>query len=117
MKNLTILLLICFSVVLFSCNNEKKEQKDNTLTLTIASKQVNCTGVMPQQCYLIKLDGQQGWSYFYDSIEGFSYTPGYEYTLEVKVDSIANPPADRSSLKYTLVKEISKVQKESADMP
>lgn len=117
MKKLTILFLICFSVTLFSCNTEKKENKNDAITLTIASKQVDCTGVMPQKCYLIKQEGQQDWNFFYDSIEGFSYTPGYEYTIEVKVDTIANPAADRSSLKYTLIKELSKVEKESADMP
>ena len=67
-------------------------------------------------CLLVKKEGQAEWEFFYSNIEGFNYEPGYEYVLEVKVDKVENPAADQSSLKYTLVKQISKEQKTSENL-
>ncbi len=63
-----------------------------------------CEGVAPQQCLLISTepDGEVG--YFYDHIEGFEHQPGTAYVIDVLVEPVANPPADGSSLRYTLVK-------------
>lgn len=85
--------------------------------LTVASQQGDCVGVMPMKCFLVKKEGQADWQFFYSPIEGFDYEPGYEYVLEVKIDSVDNPAADQSSLKYTLVKEISKEEKTSENLP
>ena len=46
-------------------------------------------------------------TFFYNQIEGFDYIPGYEYELLVNVEEVANPPAGGSSLKYTLIEEVS----------
>lgn len=48
--------------------------------------------------------GTDNWHKFYTNIEGFNYVPGKIYNLSVLVDQIDNPPADGSSLKYTLLK-------------
>jgi hypothetical protein len=71
------------------------------------------------KCYLIKKEGQSNWEFLYTGIEGFNYEPGFEYVLEIKKDTIisSNPVADRSSIKYTLVKEISKTLKDSTGLP
>lgn len=45
---------------------------------------------------------------FYTNINGFDYEPGYEYVLKVNAEDIPNPPADGSSVKYTLVEQVSK---------
>ena len=47
---------------------------------------------------------------FFNNIEGFNYEPGYEYLLTVSTTKIENPPADGSSIKYTLIKQISKTK-------
>lgn len=60
---------------------------------------------------LIKKGDAQNWSMFYSKINGFDYEPGYEYVLDVKEERIENPPADGSSVSYTLVKQISKIAK------
>ena len=74
----------------------------------MASKQVDCTGVGKQKCYLVKEGEAKIWSYMYQSVEGFTYEPGYEYVLKVKKEKVANPPADASSIRYILEKVVSK---------
>ncbi|MBK5192246.1 MAG: DUF4377 domain-containing protein [Flavobacteriaceae bacterium] len=46
--------------------------------------------------------GSDNWFKFYNTIEGFDYQPGYIYDIKVVVEQVDNPPADGSSLKYTL---------------
>ncbi|WP_440453676.1 DUF4377 domain-containing protein [Psychrobacter sp. ASPA161_9] len=41
-------------------------------------------------------------------IEGFDYEPHYEYTLLIKNKTVANPPADASSIHSKLIKIIEK---------
>ncbi|KZE80246.1 protein of unknown function [Myroides marinus] len=89
---------------------EAKEELGN-VTYTIASKLVDCTGVAPMKCMQIKEDGDKDWTLMYTSIDGFNYEEGYEYVVEVKREKLENVPADASSIKYTLVKEISKTKK------
>jgi len=80
----------------------------DTQTLYVANHLVDCEGLAPQQCLLIKENVNDEWTYFYDHIKGFDYEQGYNYMLEVVVSKIENPPADGSSLQYTLVKVLSK---------
>jgi heat shock protein HslJ len=69
---------------------------------------VDCVGVAPQECMLVKGDPDGDWTYFYDQIQGFDYEPGYEYELVVREDKIKNPPADASSLQWTLIEVVGK---------
>ncbi|GAB4489127.1 MAG: hypothetical protein OHK0019_06360 [Saprospiraceae bacterium] len=48
------------------------------------------------------------WKNWYSGIEGFTYEEGNFYTLEIKEEKVANPPADGSSIKWVLVKEVKK---------
>lgn len=89
----------------------------STVRYTVASRQGDCVGVAPQKCMLIKKGDAADWEFFYSSIEGFQYEPGYEYILEVREEKLDNVPVDASSIKYTLVRELSKVQKESENLP
>lgn len=98
-------------------NADPQEAVANQIKLTIASDQVDCTGVGPQKCFLIKQEGETDWSFWYSGIQEFNYEPGYEYVIEVKVDTVATPAADASSIIYTFVQEISKTQKQSENMP
>ncbi|GAE83622.1 lipoprotein [Bacteroides reticulotermitis JCM 10512] len=66
---------------------------------------------------LVKKGNATEWEYFYSNIEGFQYEPGYEFVLKVKEEKLENVPADASSIKYVLVKQISKEQKESDNLP
>ena len=81
---------------------------DETKHIYIADHLVDCEGVAPQKCMLIKGKIVDEWTTFYDQIEGFEYEEGYEYLLNVKIKTIKNPPADGSNLKYTLVEVFEK---------
>lgn len=81
----------------FSCVTPAKT------VMYIANKQVDCVGVGPQKCMQIKYEKQSEWSMFYDQINDFTYEPGFYYKIEVSTETIDNPPADASSIKYTLV--------------
>ncbi|MBE9475206.1 MAG: META domain-containing protein, partial [Chloroflexi bacterium] len=65
-------------------------------------------GVGPQTCMLVKENPEDEYTFFYDQIEGFNYEEGYEYELVIKEEQVENPPADASSIKWTLVSVESK---------
>ena len=86
-----------------------ESMSDNSLsTVYVDSKLVDCVGVSMQQCMLIREDPNSDWENFYDQIDGFEFQSGYEYKLKIKVTTIENPPADASSLKYSLVEILDK---------
>lgn len=91
--------------------------KQETVRFTIASATVDCWGVGKQKCMLVKKGDAAEWEYFYSQIEGFTYEEGYEYVLEVSEEKMEDVPADASSIRYTLVKEVSKTAKESEGLP
>ncbi len=94
------LFLISILVTLCSCKEKK--------TIYIASYTQECQGVAPQTCMLIKETVDAEWQLFYDRIDGFNYERGYNYLLEVEISEVENPMADASSLRYSLIKVISK---------
>ena len=89
----------------------------NVFTYTIASETTIGYGVVPQTCLLVKEGDADGWSLFYSSIEGFNYEPGYEYSVQIEKTAVENPPADGSSIRYKLIKVISKEKKQSVNLP
>lgn len=97
-------LIISVFWILTSC----KATQENKTIFMVAAQKVDCTGVMPQKCYYIKIDDAKEWTYFYDEIEGFQHEKGFEYILEVEQEKIENPPADGSSIRYKLIKIVSK---------
>lgn len=112
MKKL-VFLAIAIIALATACN-----KTENITTMTIASEKRITMGVAPMEVLLVKEDNASEWSYFYSNIEGFYYEPGYEYVLEVKKETKEEPtPSDISNIKYTLVKEISKIKKDSENMP
>lgn len=107
MKLLQFVLAI---LILSSCSMFKHQSK--TQTMWVNSSQTDCVGVGPQKCLLVQHGDSltDVWQNFYDGIEGFDYEPGYIYQLEVK-KTLLDPsevPADASTIKYTLVNELSK---------
>lgn len=77
-------------------------------TIFVGPELVDCVGVAPQQCMQIKENPEGEYTLFYGTIEGFEFEPGYTYELRVLVTEVPNPPADSSSLKYSLIEELSK---------
>lgn len=95
-----------FILLLVAACNQKNA--DVVKTIYVNSKMVDCTGVAPMRCLQYRETPDGDWKNWYSGIEGFNFEDGYFYTLEVKETKIANPPADGSSIKWTLVKEVKK---------
>jgi len=80
------------------------------IQMVIKEERANCTGMGPQTCYLVKYKTSKDWEFFYGGITGFSYKPGYRYTLLVTRTKRKNVPADASLYLYR-VKRVIKRQK------
>jgi len=76
--------------------------------LYVNAKLVPCSGVAPMQCLQVRENPQDNWRLHYGAIEGFTFEPGYLYELKIREETIANPPADGSSKKWTLVEILRK---------
>jgi heat shock protein HslJ len=109
-------LLIFFILILglISCKTATKSTAQNTVekTFWINSAKLPCQGVGPMSCLQVQ-DGEKieegQWQNFFSNIEGFEYEPGNIYRIVVAVEQLPPPiPADASSLRYRLVKVISK---------
>lgn len=116
-RRIKTLLIASVAALAFTACSQSEKTDENNKIFRVASENRDCVGVGRQKCLLVKQEDESEWSYFYSSINGFDYTPGYEYKLEVKTDKISNPPADASSIKYTLVRQISKEKKQSDRLP
>jgi heat shock protein HslJ len=77
-------------------------------TLQVAPSRVECTGVGPQMCLQVRESAEGSWTRLYDAIVGFEYEPGYLYEIRIREEAVANPPADGSSIRRTLVSILSK---------
>lgn len=109
--------LLLFSLLMLgiiSCKTATKNNALNTVekTFWINSAKLPCQGVGPMSCLQVQ-DGEKieegRWQNFFSNIEGFEYEPGNIYRIVVAVEQLPPPiPADASSLRYRLVKVISK---------
>lgn len=77
-------------------------------TLQVDASPVVCTGVTQQTCLRIRETSDAAWSLLYDGIVGFDYEPGFLYEIRIKEETVANPPADASSVRRTLLSVLSK---------
>ena len=110
-KYLFFILPLIFTFVT-ACNSQKNIDAGQDVTMIISAETKPCTGVGKMDCLLVKANKhQKDWTYFYSNIEGFQYQKGYEYVLKVKKTAIKHPPADGSSIRYVLVKMISKTKR------
>ncbi|MDI1446572.1 DUF4377 domain-containing protein [Polyangium sp. 6x1] len=89
---------------------EESAAKTGEKTLFVHEEKVDCMGVGPMRCMQVREAGKKEWERFYGRIEGFTYEEGYAYELRVKVETVANPPADGSSRRTVLVKIVSKTK-------
>lgn len=71
-------------------------------TVYVAGETRPCTGVGPMTCLQVRTSPSGPWQLFYQSIAGFDHRPGYEYTLRIIETPVPNPPADASSIRWTL---------------
>ena len=77
------------------------------VTLYVGPEVVECVGVAPQDCLQVRYAPEDEYQLFYSSIDEFTYEPGYDYELLVQKTPIENPPADASSIQWTLIEVVS----------
>jgi len=102
-----VVLLALASVIVAACGPVGGSAEK---TVYVGPRQVDCVGVAPQKCLLVKEKPGDDWTMYYDQIQGFDYEPGYEYELRIVEEEIENPPADASSIRWTLVEVVSKTR-------
>ena len=78
-------------------------ESPDTTRLWIRPERVECEGVAPMMCLRVAESEDGNYQLFYDTIEGFDYQAGTSYVIDVSIIEVGNPPADASSLQYTLV--------------
>ncbi|WP_176593533.1 META and DUF4377 domain-containing protein [Sphingobium sp. EM0848] len=61
-----------------------------------------CTGVAPMTCLQVREKETDAWQLHYSGIVDFDPQPGIEYRLRIVEEKLANPPADASSIRWTL---------------
>ncbi len=106
------LFLGVFMLTATQCSVQTSENT-SIKTLFISADQRDCSnGAGKMKCMLVREKPTDEWELFYNNIDGFSYEPGYDYVLTVSTAKIANPPADGSSIKYTLIRQISKAKRQ-----
>ncbi len=78
-------------------------------TWMVDADYVACENNPTANCFLVKFPGKKEFEIFNEKIEGFSFEPGFQYTIVVK-QQLKTPPikADESIFKYVLVKINSK---------
>jgi len=68
----------------------------------------DCVGVGPQQCLSVRESTDDDWTLWYDPIDGFEHETGYDYRLMIRETTISDPPADASSIRWTLIEVLEK---------
>jgi heat shock protein HslJ len=61
-----------------------------------------CTGVAPMTCLQVREKESDPWQLHYFGIVDFDPQPGIEYRLRIIEEKVKNPPADASSIRWTL---------------
>lgn len=67
--------------------------------------------------YIIQKEAQAPWEIFPNTIEGFSFEKGYQTVMRVRIDPIANPPADGPGHRYTMEEQLSRTRVEMSVDP
>ncbi|WP_211467218.1 META and DUF4377 domain-containing protein [Collimonas silvisoli] len=82
---------------------EKPSASAKIKFIYVASQKAPCsTGVMRTTCLQIRERKEDPWQLWYGDIQDFNFEPGIAYRLRILEEQVANPPADASSIKWTL---------------
>ena len=108
LRRLLVVAITPFLLSVVACAGPSGPRTD-VLTLDVAAARVACQGAFSQECYSVRQPSTTNWTLFYDTIEGFDYQSGFEYTIRVERRSVPNPPADGSSFSYRLLAVLRKV--------
>jgi len=88
--------------------DEGQSQQAVEKQILVAHFVSDCVGVGPQECLNVKATDDEAWTLWYGGIEGFEHEAGYEYRLAVRETTVEDPPADGSSIQWTLIEILEK---------
>lgn len=112
MRRSTNLVLVgLMACAMGGCNDGTGDEGTETTTekdILVAHFLSDCVGVGPQKCLNVRENAEQDWTLRYEPIEGFDYEAGYDYRLRIRETTLANPPADASSIRWALIEELEK---------
>ena len=110
----TILAVVGIATLMTGCSFGDGSAADVTASrggevvrMWIGPELVPCEGVGPMECMQVSYTEDGEPQLFYSSIDGFDYQEGTSYVIDVQVSEVASPPADGSSLDYSLVAVVS----------
>ena len=114
MKKQTIITIL-FAVILglASCNRDSNyEDKVEQVTVYVSAETglyYNVPNTTLEEGMMIRVDGEDNYiCVAFNTITGFTYEKGNEYELLVKKTKLANPPKDSGSIRYELIRIVSK---------
>lgn len=117
MKSIKFIAIFTILLTTIFTFNTQTFAQSQTEILIVGDQKLPCTGVGKMECLQVKRINETDYSLFYQNIEKFNYVAGYYYVLEVKTTNVKNPPADGSSVKYTLKKVLARVKTETNNSP
>ena len=86
-------------------------------TLIIGPYKVDCVGAFEQECYLEFNEESQEWHFFYESIQGFDFEPGYIYKLKVRLEDRGTEIQDVGRYAYHLIEVLSEEEASVDERP
>ena len=110
-------LLIFALLLLAACDVEdiilppvsEEAQEEHIEIITIGPYTELCHDAHFERPCLVDYDEDTGrWTFFYESIQGFDFEPGFIYTLEVRLEDRGTEIQDVGRYAYHLVKVIEK---------
>ena len=90
---------------------------EHTEILTIGPYRTTCFGPFEQECYLEYNEEEQKWHFFYESIQGFDFEPGYIYRLKVRLEERPEGIQDVGKYEYHLIEVLSKEEASVDERP
>ena len=109
---LTPSILLILLIFIIGCGRDEHIE-----TLIIGPYTETCQGFIEQQCYLEFNEESQEWHFFYESIQGFDFEPGYIYTLKVRLEDRGTEIQDVGRYAYHLVEVLSKEEASVDEKP
>ena len=91
--------------------------EDNTEILIIGPYTQTCQGFIEQECYLEFNEESQEWEFFYESVQGFDFEPGFIYRLKVRLEDRGTEIQDVGRYAYHLIEVLSKEEASIDERP